>query len=78
MITIEKSLALDLINVKLSVIVQEINNILNKWHYIDPDILIMDAKKGILDENAQNDAISLRNLLDIRKTLSDLKKSWVN
>ena len=74
-VSIEKSLAIDLVNTKLSSIVFEINNILKKWNYDDPKKFISDAKEGILEES-EDDAISLRNLLDIRGELFNLRKKW--
>lgn len=75
-VSINKEIALDLVNTKLESIVQEINEILSRWNYHDPDSFIQDAKTGVIDE-AEDDAISLMNLLDVREDLFNLKKSWV-
>lgn len=57
-VSLDKSLALDLVDTKLNKIVHEINSILHKWNYDDPSTFINDAKSGVLDE-AEDDAISL-------------------
>jgi hypothetical protein len=74
-VSIEKVLAIDLVNSKLNTVIKEIDIILKGWDYNDPDKFISDAKQGILEE-AEDDAISLRNLLEIREEMFRLKRSW--
>ena len=75
-VLLNKEIALDLVNTKLASVVQEINYILSHWKYDDADLFIQDAKTGVIDE-AEDDTISLMNLLDVREDLYNLKKSWV-
>ncbi len=74
-VSLDKKLTIDLADTKLNTIIQEINTILSHWKYEDSDKFINDAKKGLIDE-AEDDAISLRNLLDKREELIQLKESW--
>ena len=72
-ITIDKNLAEDLINTKLRIIDEEINEILNKWAVDSVDELVEGCRKGKFDE-CENDAIDLTNLRDRRKELIHLLK----
>lgn len=74
-VTIDKNLAENLVNLKLRVIHQEINNILNQWKYSDANEFVNDARAGKIRE-AENDAIGMTNLLDQRDKLFKLKKGW--
>lgn len=74
-VNLDQDLAIDLINTKLKVISQEIENILTKWQYTDATLFIQDAKNGTLEE-AEDDAISLRHLLDTQEELFAIKGSW--
>ncbi len=75
-ITINLDVALDLVDTKLRVIKKEIEKILKVWGYTIPKKFIDDARKGIIGE-AEDDAITLRHLLDQREELFDLRKTWV-
>jgi len=74
-VSLDKEIALDLLNTKINSIVQEINLILSRWKYNDPESFISDAKTGVIDE-AEDDAIALMNLIDAREDLYNLKRSW--
>ena len=73
--TLEKKVAQDLVDSKLRFIISEIKELLDRWHYSSPDEFIEDARKGIIDE-AEDDAITLRHLLDQREDLYQIKKNW--
>lgn len=75
MISVEKNLLFDLLNSKMALIQDEINQILDKWHYTSVDKLLNDAKIGILEE-AEDDAICLKNLIDKREQLLNYKYEW--
>lgn len=74
-VSLDKNLAIDLVDTKIQGLVFEINSILSRWNYNDPTKFIEDAKKGVIEE-AEDDAISLRNLLYKRQELFELKASW--
>ena len=61
-VTLEKPLARELINFKLRYIVKEIDEILDRWNEKSIDSFLQKAKDGRLEE-AENDAIELRQLL---------------
>ena len=42
-VSLDKETALDLVNTKLNSVDQEIDNILSRWKYNDPDLFIKDA-----------------------------------
>jgi len=73
-VSIEKETAKELISFKLHHIQEEIQNILNRWDEDNTDDFISKAKKGIL-ENAEMDAISIRQLLADYERLKDLLES---
>ena len=75
-VSIDRDIAIDLVNTKLNAIVQEINDILRRWKYDDPKLFIQDTRNGSLEE-AEDDAISLMNLLDVRDNITELKRNWV-
>ena len=61
-VKLDKSLAEDLITSKMRVLQQYIDKILNRWNESSSKDFLEKAKKGIY-ENAENDAIELRQLL---------------
>lgn len=73
-VSIEKETAKELISFKIHHIQEEIQNILNRWDEDNTDDFISKAKKGIL-ENAEMDAISIRQLLADYGRLKDLLES---
>ena len=76
-VTLEKKIAQDLVDSKLRYILHEIKEILDCWHYSSTDTFIADARKGVIEE-AEEDAITLRHLLDQREDLYHIKQSWVD
>ena len=76
-ITIDRNLAVNLINSKLRLINEAIEEILTRWDYDSSQQLIDDARTGKIEE-AEDDAIGLRQLLLKREELFQLKGSWTN
>ena len=74
-IPVEKELLEELIDFKLRFLYEEIDKILNKWKYEESSKFLQDARDGTIEE-AEDDAITLRHLLDQREELLALKKDW--
>jgi hypothetical protein len=74
-IPVEKELLEELIDFKLRFLYEEIDKILNKWKYEESSKFLQDARDGTIEE-AEDDAITLRHLLDHREELLTLKKDW--
>jgi len=74
-IPVEKELLEELIDFKLSFLSEEIDKILNKWNYEESTKFLHEARNGTIEE-AEDDAITLRHLLDQREELLTLKKDW--
>jgi len=74
-IRVEKELLEELVDLKLKFLYEEIDKILSKWEYEEPSKFLKDAKDGTVEE-AEDDAITLRHLLDQREELFSLKKEW--
>lgn len=74
-VSMDKDLAVDLINEKLRSINHEIDLILQKWNYNSIELFLENTKSGKL-RNAEDDAIVLENLLDDHKDFGQLKKKW--
>ena len=74
-IPVEKELLEELIDFKLRFLYEEIEKILNKWKYEESSKFLQDARDGTIEE-AEDDAITLRHLLDQREELLALKKDW--
>ena len=74
-ISVEKEILLDLIDSKLKVLQDEIHTILKKWNYTSIEKFLLDARDGTLEE-AEDDAVCLRNLTDKREKLFQLKYKW--
>lgn len=72
---VEKELLEELVDLKLKFLYEEIDKILSKWEYEEPSKFLKDAKDGTVEE-AEDDAITLRHLLDQREELFSLKKEW--
>ena len=70
-ITLDPEIARDLIETKLRVLTERIDQILGKWNLTSIDELIEGAKTGSLPE-AEDDAIDLQNLRDKRSQLEKL------
>ena len=75
LVTLNRELAEDLIDTKLNIINIDIEQILSRWNYTSADKFVEDARKGIIEE-AEDDAITLRHLLEQREILFKLKGSW--
>jgi len=71
-ISVDKDFLEELADTKLRVLQEEIEEILVKWAYDDIDQLLSDAKTGILEE-AEDDAVCLRNLVAKRDNLVQFK-----
>ena len=70
-VAIEKPIAIELINFRLQAIILEIEFILNRWNESDPGEFLRKSSVGIFEE-AENDAIELKQLLLEEKKLIDL------
>lgn len=75
MIQVEKSLLYDLIEFKIRSINEEIQRILDHWHYNSPDTFLQDARDGNL-KDAEMDAILLHQLVFDRDELQTKKLSF--
>ena len=71
-IPIDKKLLEELVDLKLKSLDDEINKILNLWEYGSPTKFLQDAKDGKIQE-AENDAITLKHLLDQKEELLKVK-----
>jgi len=69
----KKELLEELIELKLIDLKNEINKILTKWNYETTNQFVQDARNGTIDE-AEDDAITLRYLLDQQEELLNLKQ----
>ena len=76
-IPVKKELLEELVDLKLKFLYDEIDKILAKWSYESPTKFLQDAKAGIIEE-AENDAITLKHLIDQREELFNLKRDWNN
>jgi len=76
-ISVEKEFLMDLIDSKLKVLQDEIQAILTKWKYTSIEKLLSDARDGTLEE-AEDDAVCMRNLTDKREDLFQLKYKWTS
>lgn len=74
-IPVKKELLEELVDLKLKFLYDEIDKVLVKWSYESPSKFLQDAKDGTIEE-AENDAITLKHLLDQREELFNLKKDW--
>ena len=74
-IPVEKELLEELIDFKLRFLYEEIEKILNKWKYEESSKFLQDARDGTIEE-AEDDTITLKHLLDQREELLALKKDW--
>lgn len=74
-IPVKKELLEELVDLKLKFLYDEIDKVLVKWSYESPTTFLQDAKDGTIEE-AENDAITLKHLIDQREELFNLKKDW--
>ena len=77
MIPVKKELLEELVDLKLKFLYDEIDKILAKRNYESPTQFLQDAKIGVIEE-AENDAITLKYLIDQREELFNLKRDWDN
>jgi len=70
-VKLDKSLAEDLITSKMRLLQQYINEILNRWNETSSKEFLEKAKTGI-HENAEGDAIELRQILADYTKLQDI------
>ena len=73
LVSIEKEIVENLVGFKSKRIQKIIQEILDRWNESSTTIFIEKARNGIF-ENAENDAIELRQLLLEEKKLNDLLK----
>jgi len=76
-IPVKKELLEELVDLKLEFLFNEIDKILKKWNYDSPDKFLQDAKDGTIEE-AEDDAITLKHLIDQREELFIYKREWNN
>ncbi|MGQ4874788.1 MAG: hypothetical protein ACP6IY_12030 [Promethearchaeia archaeon] len=74
-IPVKKELLEELVDLKLEYLSKEIDKILRKWSYESPDKFLQDAKDGTIEE-AEDDAITLKHLIDQREELFNYKREW--
>ena len=72
-IPVKKELLEELVDLKMKYLHDEVDKILQKWNYDLPTKFLNNAKDGTLEE-AEDDAITLKHLLDQREELLLLKK----
>ena len=75
LVSLERELAEELIDMKLNYLQDEIQKILDKWNYSSTTRFIEDSKDGTINE-AEDDAITLQHLLDQRDELFQIKDTW--
>ena len=75
MIQVEKSLLYELIEFKIRSMNEEIQSVLERWHYQSSNSFINDARNGVI-KNAEMDAILLRQLVYDRDELQNKKAQF--
>jgi hypothetical protein len=75
LISVDKELLEELVDLKLKFLHDETEKILTKWNYKIPSKFLKDAADGTIEE-AEDDAITLRHLIDQREELLKLKVNW--
>jgi hypothetical protein len=75
-ISVDKLLFDELLAFKLRKLTEEIQEILEKWHYSSGHALLQDAQSGQLKES-EMDAIELRQLLHEQETLLKVQEKEV-
>ena len=74
-IPVEKELLEELLDYKLKFLNKEIDKILTKWSYTNSNLFLQHAKDGTIEE-AELDAITLKQLLKERKDSYQFKSDW--
>ncbi len=75
LVSIEKEILENLVRFKLKRILTNIQEILDRWKENSTTLFIENARNGTY-ENAENDAIELRQLLLEEKKLNELLKKY--
>jgi replication initiation and membrane attachment protein DnaB len=76
-ISVDKEFLEELVDLKLKFLNDESEKILTKWNYQMPSQFLKDAADGTIEE-AEDDAITLKHLIDQCEELLKLKASWNN
>lgn len=74
-VSIDRDFAISLVDTKLHVLKTELDNIMNRWKYNDVDLFLHDSKHGEIKE-AEEDAITVKHLIDQINELYTIKSSW--
>ncbi len=74
-ISVEMDFMVELVDFKLRSLKGEIGKILKKWDYSSSNVFLEHAKNGTLNE-AEEDAIILKNLQDQIEELTQKKQTW--
>ena len=74
-VSVNKDIIEELLDFKMRYLNDEIQKILSKWNYRHSETFLDDARNGTLCE-AEDDAISLHQLIKKRDELIELKTSW--
>ena len=74
-IPVKKELLEELLDYKLRFLHDEIEKILSKWSYTNPDLFLQHARDGTIEE-AEMDAITLRQLLKEREDSFKFRSEW--
>lgn len=74
-IPIKKEVLEELLDYKLKFLQKEIEKILTKWDYTNPELFLQHARDGTIEE-AEPDAITLRQLLKEREDAYQFKSDW--
>ncbi len=75
MIRVKRETLEELIDYKLRFLNREIDKILTKWDYTNPELFLQHARDGTIEE-AEPDAITLRQLLKERDETYQMKQDW--
>ncbi|MFV2016713.1 MAG: hypothetical protein ACC656_14880 [Candidatus Heimdallarchaeota archaeon] len=73
-ISLDRNIAIDLIQTKLEILDKQIAAILKKWEYDNIDDFLADGRAGKLEE-VENDGIDMTNLRDKRNEIANLLNS---
>lgn len=76
-VPVERKFLEELFDYKLKFLQKEINKILAKWNYSNLELFLKHARDGTIEE-AEMDAITLRQLLKDREDTYDDKKDFIS
>ena len=74
-VCMDKSVALELVDARLTMIQDQITIFLNKWDYTSPNKFLHDARRIRL-EDAKKDARIVKTMMETREKFLNLKKEW--